>query len=96
MTSLEKQIAASGIEPWSETEEEDEQDESSLAVSHSVDVATSAVIDNYLNVRQDAGIGQAAAEVQSKKSIMMPRPTISEADTNRIIQSNLKGILKVK
>ena len=96
MTSLEKQIAASGIEPWSETEEEDEQENSSLAVSNNMDMAAAVVIDNYLNVRQDAGISQVAADVQSKTSIMVPRPTISVADTNRILQSNLKGILKVK
>ena len=96
MTSLEKQIAASGIEPWSETEEEDEQENSSLAVSNNMDMAAAVVIDNYLNVRQDAGINQVAADVQSKTSIMVPRPTISLADTNRILQSNLKGILKVK
>ena len=94
MTSLEKQIAASGIEPWSETEEEDEQENSSLAVSNNM--AAAVVIDNYLNVRQDAGISHVAADVQSKTSIMVPRPTISVADTNRILQSNLKGILKVK
>ena len=63
MTSLEKQIAASGIEPWSETEEEDEQENSSLAVSNNMDMAAAVVIDNYLNVRQDAGISQVAADV---------------------------------
>ena len=85
--SLDKKIAASGIEPWSETDSdiaEDSQQESDEDQS------------SYLIVRQDAGIGAHGTIPTKNSSTTTGFVKMSLEARSEIISNQLKSILVVK